>query len=162
MRGSFTNDYGSSLTPSNIDITGKVHDLETFHAERVWTGSVRDYESGNFAGNSRTFKEFGDGMIDKKYFLEDLRLSIEALERYLQICGMYGQQTMKEGVIEAWRSYTGEMIISTDTRCKIMQLFAECFSNKSISSTINNVPSAKYASLSRMFLSHYVEELNYG
>ena len=157
MKGAFSNDFGSSLALSNIDIIGNVHDLETFQAERVWTGSV----VGHDIGNSISFKEFGDGKIDMKYFLEDIRLGFEALERYLQIYGTYEPQFMTDYIIEAWRWYTGKMLISEDTRRKIMQLVAEPYSKRNFLSTLKNMPTGKYASLASVFLSQGMEGLNH-
>jgi hypothetical protein len=56
ISGSFSNEAGSALSPSNITLDGEPKDFETFHSPR-----------------------YGDPPVSRIYFLEDLLRGIEAL-----------------------------------------------------------------------------------
>jgi hypothetical protein len=122
LGASFTCEFGSSLTTSNVDAEGWVHDLETFSMPQSMTVNQ----------DSEERVIFGDD-VSQQDQLEDLTLAIELV---LCICGKLGIVDRRSYLDLAYRKYaqakdTGPMPSSLDlsSPSSVARAFAETSPN---------------------------------
>lgn len=95
--GSFTNEAGSGLSPSNVTLDGEIKDLETFHSKR-----------------------YGDSPVTDNYYIEDLRLALEALkELCLKVSSdkLLVEKEFEKSLFKGYEIYTNS-IMSNDILSK--------------------------------------------